>query len=371
MSTGTGTGPVGVGVVGAGKISEQYLANMATFPDLDVRFVADLVPERARAVADEYGVAGAGTVEQLLVRDDVQLVVNLTIPVAHADVASAALSAGKHVWNEKPFTIDRESGRALLRQADVADLLIGCAPDTFLGPGLQTARRMIDRGDIGEPLTASIVFQTPGPHLWHPNPDFLYQPGGGPLFDMAPYYLTALSQVFGPVTGVGARGASASPTRVIGAGPRAGEVFEVKVATYVTAIYDFRTGGIAQATFSFDSPLARVGVLEIAGSEATLAAPDPNKFTGDIKVVKSGEEGWQTIPVSGVQGGRGIGAVDMARALRGGGRHRATGELGLHVLDAMLATAESIESRTFVPVRSDFEPVEALPKDWDPTERTV
>ena len=367
----SGTGPVGVGVIGAGKISEQYLANMTTFPDLDVRFVADLVPERARAVADEYGVAGAGSVTQLLESGDVELVVNLTIPVAHAEVASAAIAAGKHVWNEKPFTVDRDSGRALLKQAQAAELLVGCAPDTFLGPGLQTAKRMIDRGDIGQPLTASIVFQTPGPHLWHPNPDFLYQPGGGPLLDMAPYYLTALSQIFGPVTGVAALGGSASPTRVIGAGPRAGEVFDVKVATYVTAIYDFATGGIAQATFSFDSPLARVGVLEISGSEATLATPDPNKFTGEIKIVKTGEEDWQTIEGTGVAGGRGIGAVDMARALRGGGRHRATGELGLHVLDAMLATAESIESRAFVDVTSGFEPVDALPPDWDPTERVV
>jgi len=244
----SGTGPVGVGVIGAGKISEQYLANMTAFPDLAVKFVADLVPERARAVADEYGVAGAGSVTELLESADVELVVNLTIPVAHAEVASAVIVAGKHVWNEKPFTVDRESGRALLQQADAAGVLVGCAPDTFLGPGLQTAKRMIDRGDIGQPLTASIVFQTPGPHLWHPNPDFLYQPGGGPLLDMAPYYLTALSQVFGPATGVAALGGSASPTRVIGAGPRAGEVFDVKVATYVTAIYDFATGGIAQAS---------------------------------------------------------------------------------------------------------------------------
>ena len=329
------------------------------------------MPERARAVADEYGVAGAGAVTDLLEQDDVELIVNLTIPIAHAEVAAGAIAAGKHVWNEKPFTVDRASGRALLQQAEAAGLLVGCAPDTFLGPGLQTARRMIDRGDIGRPLTASIVFQTPGPHLWHPNPDFLYQPGGGPLLDMAPYYLTALSQVFGPVSGVAGLGGSAAPSRVIGSGPRAGEIIDVKVATYVTAIYDFRAGQIAQATFSFDSPLARVGVLEISGSDATLATPDPNKFTGEIKVIKSGAEDWQTVPVTGVEGGRGIGAVDMARALRGGARHRATGDLGLHVLDAMLATAESIESRAFVGVSSSFDAVESLPDDWDPTERVV
>ena len=362
---------VGVGVIGAGKISEQYLANMASYPDLDVRFLADLIPARAAEVATQFAIPAAGTVREALDRDDVEIVVNLTIPAAHAEVASAALAAGKHVWNEKPITVDRESAVAILQQANTAGLIVGCAPDTFLGPGQQTARRMIDRGDIGEPLTASVIFQTPGPHRWHPNPEFLYQRGGGPLMDMAPYYLTALSQVFGPLAGVAARGSNSGPTRTIGQGPRAGEVFDVEVPTYVTAIYDFRTGGVTQATFSFDSPLARVGVLEIAGSEATLATPDPNKFTGDIRIIRPGADDWQTIPATGVEGGRGIGVVDMARALRGGVRHRATGELALHVLDAMLATAESIERRAFVGIDSGFEPIPALPEDWNPTERLV
>jgi predicted dehydrogenase len=362
---------VGVGVIGAGKISEQYLANMATYPDLDVRFLADLVPERATEVAGQFGVPAAVTVRDALDRDDVEIIANLTIPAAHAEVADSALAAGKHVWNEKPITVDRESALALLQQADTAGLIVGCAPDTFLGPGQQTARRMIDRGDIGEPLTASVVFQTPGPHLWHPNPDFLYQRGGGPLMDMAPYYLTALSQVFGPLAGVAALGSGSGPSRTIGQGPRAGQAIPVDVATYVTAVYDFRAGGVTQATFSFDSPLARVGVLEIAGTEATLATPDPNRFSGDIRLIRAGADDWQTIPVTGVEGGRGIGVVDMARALRGGGGHRATGELALHVLDAMLATAESIERRAFVGIDSRFEPIAPLPADWDPTERLV
>ena len=366
----TTAGPLGIGVIGAGKISEQYLANMRTFPDLDVRFVADLIPERARQVADEFGVPHAGTVEQALADDDVDLIVNLTIPVAHAEVAAAALAAGKHVWNEKPFTVERQSGQALIEQADAAGLLIGCAPDTFLGPGWQTTRRMIERGDIGRPLTASTVFQTPGPHTWHPNPDFLYQPGGGPLFDMGPYYLTALAQLFGAVTGVAARGSTGLPTRTIGQGPRAGEVFDVAVPTYVTAIYDFQTGGIAASTFSFDSPLIRVGVVEIAGTEASIAAPDPNQFGGDIRIIKAGADEWETIAVTGVEGGRGIGVVDIARALLGQGGHRATGRLGMHVLDALLATADSIDSRTFVPVGSGYQVAPALPDGWDPTVRS-
>ena len=366
----SGSGPVGVGVVGAGTISEQYLANMATFPDLDVRFVADLHPDVARRQADRFGVAESGTVEQLLAHDGVELVVNLTVPVAHAEVASAALAAGRHVWNEKPITADLAAGEALVAQADAAGLLLGAAPDTFLGPGLQTVRRIIEAGAIGTPLTASVVMQYGGPHRWHPNPGFLYGPGAGPLFDMGPYYLTALGQTFGAVTRVAARGASAGPTRIVGSGPRAGEEIAVAVPTYVAALYDFERGGVAQATFSFDSPLERMGVVEFAGTEATIAAPDPNNFTGEIRISRGGPE-WESIPVTGVEGGRGIGAVDMARAIRTGGQHRATGRLALHVLEAMLATAASVETSAFVPVSSRFEPVTALPEDWDPTARTV
>lgn len=379
----TGNGPLVVGVVGAGKISEQYLANMALYPDLDVRFVADLYPDLARGRAAEFGVAQSGSVEELMARDDVELIVNLTIPNAHAQVASAALASGKHVWNEKPIAAERSDAVALVAQADAAGLLIGTAPDTFLGPGLQLTRQMIENGDIGTPLTASIVFQTAGPHSWHPNPDFLYQAGGGPLLDMGPYYLTALAQIFGPITRVAALGSSSGPTRTIGSGPRAGESFDVTVPTHVSALYEFAGGLKAQATFSFDSALKRVGILEISGTQASIAAPDPNRFTGDIRLFTAGPPDLandvdgldeRVIPAGETPAGRGIGAVDMARAIRGGaayGPHRATGALALHVLEAMFATAESIETGEFVRIESRFEPVAALPTGWDPTKRTV
>lgn len=366
----SGGGPVGVGVVGAGKISEQYLANMLRFPDLDVRIVADLLPEVARRQADRFGVHGAGTVDDALARDDVELVVNLTVPAAHAEVATAALAVGKHVWNEKPITVDLASGEALVARAEAAGLRLGTAPDTVLGPGMQTVRRLIEAGVIGTPLTASAVMQHPGPHSWHPNPDFLYQPGAGPLFDMGPYYLTALTQVFGAITRVAARGATAGPTRIIGTGARAGEEIPVGVPTYVAALYDFQDGGVAQVTLSFDSPLRRMGVVEIAGSEATIVTPDPNRFTGEIWIWRDGAER-ESVTVSGVEGGRGIGVVDMARAIRRGGPHRATGRRGLHVLDAMLATAASTASSEFVPVHSRFEPTRPLPDGWDPTASTL
>ena len=364
-------GPVGVGLIGAGNISDQYLTQLTSYPDLAVRFVADLLPERARRQADRYGVPAAGTVDELLARDDVEIAVNLTLPATHAVVTSAALAAGKHVWSEKPLATDLAAGTALVEQADAAGLRLGCAPDTVLGAGLQAARRMIERGDIGRPLTAAATMQYAGPHRWHPAPDFLYQAGGGPLLDVGPYYLTALTQLLGPVTRVAARGAGAGPTRVIGRGPRAGEAVEVTVPTYVTAIYDFAGGAVGQLTLSFDSPLTRVGVLEVAGTAATLATPDPNLFTGDVRLARPGETGWTAVPVDGVPGGRGLGVLDLARALRTGRPHRATGRLGLHVLEAMLATAESVERGRFVTVGSGFEPVPPLPPGFDPTERTL
>lgn len=369
------SGPLVVGVIGAGKISEQYLDNMRRYPDLDVRFVADLFPDRARAQADAYGVADAGTVAQALARDDLELMVNLTIPAAHAEVGAAVLASGKHLWNEKPIAADQEPAAALVQQAHDARLLIGTAPDTFLGPGLQLSRRMIEGGAIGTPLTASIVFQSPGPHRWHHNPEFLYQVGGGPLFDMSPYYLTALAQMFGPIRRAAAMGSSSGSTRTIVSGPRAGESFDVTVPTHVSALYEFGNGLKAQATFSFDSALQRVGVLEIAGTAGTLATPDPNMFTGEVRLVPA--DGAETLTPAGDRpAGRGIGVVDMARSIRGGnadgtGRHRAAGDLALHVLDVMFATARSIETGSFVDIDSGFAPVAALPDGWDPTERTV
>ncbi len=369
------SGPLGVAVIGAGNISDQYLSDMVTYPDLQVRFVADMLTDRARAQADRYSVAGAGSVDEALAREDVDLVVNLTIPAVHAEMSARALDAGKHVWTEKPLATSRESAEELVAKADALGLLLGGAPDTVLGPGIQTARRMIERGDIGRPLTASIVMQSSGPHHWHPNPDFLFQEGAGPLLDMGPYYLTALTQVFGAIKRVVALGSTAGPTRTIGSGPRAGETFAVTVPSYVGALYEFAGGGVAQATFSFDSALERAGVVEIAGTDATLVAPDPNQFGGTIEIVRAAQAEGATVrsavAVKAGASGRGIGVLDMARALRSGTTHRASGRLALHVLDALLATEESIVKGGFVDVSSDFPAGDALPADWDPLAATL
>ncbi|WP_426005898.1 Gfo/Idh/MocA family protein [Paenarthrobacter sp. NyZ202] len=367
----TRKGPVGVAVIGAGNISKQYLDNLTTFPDLTVHVIADLFVEAAEARAKEYGIAEFGAPELALNHPDVEIIVNLTIPAAHVEVATAAVKAGKHVWTEKPISLDRESGLGLLKAAHAAGIRLGTAPDTFLGAGLQTARRIIERGDIGAPLTGMTTFQTPGPESWHPNPAFLFQHGAGPLFDMGPYYLTALVQTFGSVRKVAAVGSAAKATRVIGSGPKAGEEFAVEVPTHVSAMAQFEGGQSSHSVFSFESPRQRMGFVEITGSEATLSLPDPNYFDGDLKLWRPGAEEPEIIPATGPANGRGMGVLDMARSLRSGEPHRATGELAYHVLDTMVSIAESVESGTFVEVASNAPSSATLPEDWNPTTATL
>ncbi|ANF32709.1 oxidoreductase [Leifsonia xyli] len=361
-------GVVGVGVIGAGVISNEYLGNLTSFPDLDVRFVADIDVERARAQAEKFGVPGSGTVEELLADDAIEIVVNLTIPKVHVEVALQALAAGKNVWSEKPFALDRASGRELLEAGHAAGLRVATAPDTFLGSGIQSARRLVENGDIGAPLTALTLLQSPGPESWHPNPDFLFQEGAGPLFDIGPYYLTALVQLFGPVARVSATASKARETRVIGSGPRAGESFAVTVPTHVSALYEFESGQTAQSVFSFDSKLGRTQ-FEVAGLDGTLVVPDPNTFEGELIV--HGAKGIETFPSTGTTATRGIGVVELARAIRAGVPERASGEQAYHVLDIMVSTIEAGESRTPVEVQSTVEVAPALPEDWDPRAATL
>jgi predicted dehydrogenase len=365
------TGPVGVGVIGAGVIAGTYLENLKAFPDVVVHAIGDLRPDAAQARAEEYGVAAAGTPEVVLGHPDVEIVVNLTIPAAHVEVALAAVAAGKHVWSEKPFALDRDGGAKLLAAASAAGVRLGCAPDTFLGVGLQTARRIIDAGDIGEPLTALTLMQSPGPESWHPNPAFLFAAGAGPLFDIGPYYLTVLVQTFGPVAAVAGLASTARTTRTIGSGPLAGQDFDVTVPTHVSAIARFENGASSQSVFSFDSALPRAGFVEISGTEATLALPDPNYFHGEIRRYARGADDWEVVADVESVAGRGLGVLDMARGIRTGRPHRATGDLAQHVLDVMVSVTESVETRAFVDVTSTVAVPDALAPDWDPYAATL
>jgi predicted dehydrogenase len=358
--------PFGVAVVGCGNISNQYLKNLAQFPDVNVLFCADIDTERAKAQAAAYDVPEAGTVQQALDHPGVELVVNLTIPAAHAEIANAAVKAGKHVWNEKPLTPDMDSGRLLLITARERGVRVGCAPDTVLGAGLQSARRLIGSGAIGTPLSALILLQGPGPEGWHPDPEFLFGTGAGPLFDMGPYYLSTLAMLFGPANRVGAIGRKARATRVIGSGPRAGTEFAVDVPTHVAALAEYTSGQAVSLLFSWDSPLSRHGFIEVTGSEATLAVPDPNGFGGDLRLRRADDKDWTVVPSEGATAGRGIGVVDMVRAIRHGEPHRASGEIALHVLEMMMAIERSAVAARFESVESGFDVPEALSAEWDP-----
>ena len=363
-------GPVGVGVIGAGVISDAYLTNLTAFPDVRVRMVADLDTDRAAERAALHGVPRAGSVADLLADPEIEVAVNLTVPVAHVEVGLAALDAGKHVWSEKPLALDRESARKLLDHAAGRGLRVAGAPDTVLGAGFQTARRAVADGRIGEPHTGLALFQSPGPERWHPAPEFLFQAGGGPLLDMGPYYLTALVSLLGPAVRVTATGGRARATRVIGSGPRAGTEFAVTVPTTVTALIEFAAGGSAQAVFSFDSAVRRT-TLEVTGTLGTAVLPDPNRFDGPTGLYLLDAEEPVEVAASGHGSSRGTGVLDLCRAVRGGVPERAPGELAYHVLDLMLAIEESIAGGHSVPVSSTAEIPAVLPEGWDPYVRTL
>ena len=364
------SGPVGVAVIGAGNISGQYLGNLTRFPDVRVLAVADLDEARAAQVAAEYGIEVSGSPDAAFEIPEVELVVNLTIPAAHSEVALTALRAGKHVYGEKPFALEVAGGRAVLAEAAERGLKVGNAPDTFLGAGIQSALRAVAAGVIGEPVAATSALESMGPESWHPNPEFFYVDGAGPLFDMGPYYLTALVTLLGPVTSVAATGRKARQIRVVGSGPKAGTEFPVEVPTHVTALLEFAEGYGATSAFSFDSPAAK-RMLELGGTEATLALPDPNTFGGPLLVRGPRDEEWRELPIEGTEAGRGIGVVDMARALRSGEAHRASGELGMHVLDVMAAISRSANEGSFQKMTSEVAKAEPLPTSWDPAEATL
>ena len=366
----SGSGPVGIGIIGAGVISDTYIENLSSFPDTAVLAIGDLRPDVARAKAAEHGIGAAGDVDVVLGHPDVEIVVNLTIPAAHAEVAEQALAAGRHVWNEKPLALDRAAGRAVLDQAQAAGLRVGCAPDTFLGAGLQTARRLIEAEAIGAPLTALALLQSPGPDSWHPNPAFLFQAGGGPLFDIGPYYLTALVQTLGPIGSVAAVASKAHDRRLIGSGPKAGESFEVTMPSHVGALIRFAGGQSAQVIFSFDSALSRI-LLEVTGRDATMILPDPNEFDGDVGIRRRGSASTEVLARTEARATRGTGVLDMARAIRADRPHRADGALAYHVLDVMVAIGEAAGSGAFVPVESTVAIAELLPDEWDPHAATI
>jgi predicted dehydrogenase len=342
-----------VGIIGCGNISGIYLQSDQKFHNLDVAACADLLPERAQAKAAEFGIH-AHAVEELLADPEIDIVVNLTVPAVHAQVAIAALEAGKHVYSEKPLALDRAEGGRVLAVAAEQNLRVGNAPDTFLGAGLQTCRKLIDDGWIGEPLGATAFMMSPGHERWHPDPEFFYQRGGGPMFDMGPYYLTALVFLLGPVRRVTGATRITYGERTITSQPKYGQKIQVQVPTYVTGLLDFASGAVGTIITSFDTWASDLPRIEIYGTQGALSVPDPNTFGGPVRVRRAGSSEWSEIPLTHpyAENSRGLGVADMAQAIQSGRAHRASGELAYHVLDIMCAIHDASDQGQHVLLES-------------------
>lgn len=345
-----------VGVIGCGAISAAYFKRLPQFGILQVAACADLDLERARAKAQEFQVPVACRVEELLADPDLRIVVNLTTPQAHYPVAKAALLAGKNVYGEKPLTVSRAEGKELLDLAAAKGLRVGSAPDTFLGAGIQTCRKVIDDGWIGEPVACDAFMLCRGHESWHPDPEFYYKVGGGPMFDMGPYYLTALVNLLGPVRRVTGAARVSFPERVITSAKKYGQRVKVEVPTHVAGLMEFRNGAIGTIITSFDTWGHTLPFIQVHGSLGSLLVPNPNTFGGPVKIRlgHDPDKQWRDLPLSHVysDGWRGVGVADMAYAIASGRPHRASGELAYHVLDLMHAFHDAAASGRHVKLRS-------------------
>lgn len=352
-----------IGIVGCGKISGIYLQNLSAFEGTSVAACADIDMARAREQAEQYGVPRACSVEELLADPNIEIVLNLTIPQAHGPVALAALNAGKSIYNEKPLAVDRATAQQMLQVAAQRNLRVGGAPDTFLGGGLQTCRQLLDEGAIGTPVAATAFMLGHGPEGWHPNPDFFYQPGAGPMFDMGPYYLTALATLLGPVRRVTGSARASFAQRTVTSQPLAGTTITVNVPTHVAGVLDFAAGSVGTIVTSFDVWSHNTPRLEIYGSEGTLSLPDPNTFGGPVRLRRAGDKEWRDVPLThgNTVNSRGLGVLDLAAAIRHSRPGRASGALAYHVLDVMLAIHDASREGRHVDLTSTLERPAALP----------
>lgn len=361
-----------VGIVGAGRISGQYLTTLDRLAGVEVAAVADLDPERARAAAAGRAGVEVMDVATLLARSEIEAVLNLTVPAAHAEVSAAALRAGKHVYSEKPLGLSVAEGRQLLTVAAQTGYRLGCAPDTVLGTGTQTARHAVEAGLIGELTAATAFLAYPGPDPWHPDPEFYFRAGGGPLLDMGPYYLSALVHLAGPFAEVVGMSSRPRSRRTIGTGPRAGTEFDVEVDTHVTGVLRHESGVLSTVVMSFDIVHARLPHVEVYGTTGSLSVPSPNGPSGEVLLAREWLGEWTPIPVAAgyVDGERGVGLADLARGVELDRPHRASAELALHVLEAMelmLVAAEtgSVQRLTTTCAVPDLVPLVTDPTDLD------
>ncbi len=349
-------------VIGCGTISKVYLENIRTlFADrIDLFACADIDSARAEAYAETWNIPRAISADEVYADPAIDLVLNLTVPAAHGPVNARAVAAGKHLFCEKPFALSATQGRRILKRAAQRGVTVGCAPDTFLGTGIQTCRRLLDEGVIGRPTGAAAFFTCPGHEGWHPAPEFYYRPGGGPMLDMGPYYLTALVALLGPIASVSGMSDRAYSERGFHAGPQAGGRFPVTIDTHVSGSVRFRSGTVATVMMSFDIEVAELPRIEIYGTEGTLSLPDPNAFGGPIRLYRDGN--WSEIaPDAGfADNARGLGLYEMAAAIAAGRPPLASGALGQHILEALLAFETSARSGRHMRLKSRVERPAAL-----------
>ena len=358
--------PVSIGLIGCGNISAAYLKAAPLFPQLRIAAVADLDESRARARAEEFGLH-AVSVDSLLADPKIEIVLNLTIPAAHVPVGLDAIRHGKHVHGEKPLGSSAAAARTLLDAAEHAGLRVGSAPDTFLGGAHQTARKLLDDGAIGSVLSGAAFMLNHGHEHWHPDPDFYYASGGGPMLDMGPYYLTNLVNLLGPVASVTGVATAGFATRTIGSEKRRGEVVPVTVATHVAGLMTFVSGAVVSIATSFDVWQHRHGNMELYGTEGSMVVPDPNRFGGTVAVAKQ-RDPWADMPLShGFADGnfRILGLADMAQAIRSGRPHRCSGQMAYHVLEVMEAFGRSSDAGQAIAIESRCERPAPLPPRTD------
>ena len=358
---------VPIGIIGCGNISAAYLRTAQTFRILEVLACADALPERAEARAQEFGVPKACSVAELLADPEIRIVVNLTTPQSHAVVSLAAIAAGKHVYTEKPLAVTREEGRRILEAAREKGVRIGCAPGTFLGGGLQTCRRLIDEGAIGRPVACTAFMMSHGHESWHPDPAYYYQVGAGPMFDMGPYYLTALTTLLGPVRRITGSAGIQIPQRTITSQPKYGQQIVVETPDHVTGTIEFANGAIGTIITTFATWYSQLPFGEIYGTDGTLRLPNPNSLAGPVMLAKAGEREWHEVALThGHADSRnmwGIGVADLAHALVAERPHRATGEQGYHVLDIMQGFLDAAQRGQHYELASTMERPAPLPND--------
>ena len=358
-----------IGIIGCGNISGIYLENLhQRFGSVDVLAVADIDHARAESKAQEYGIAQALSVDELVTHPEIDIVLVLTNPESHADVCLRAIEQGKHAYTEKPLATNLDDGSRLAAAAAAKGVRIGSAPDTFLGGGLQTVRKLLDDGEIGEPVGASAFMLSHGVEGWHPNPYPFYQPGAGPLFDMGPYYITALISFLGPIECVSAAARITTPERVVTREGAQGDTVPVNTPTHVAGTLQFVSGAIATLVVSFDVWAHRLPCIELYGTAGSIAVPDPNRFGGPVTVYRQSNAGWrdEALQFGYTTNSRGIGVVDLAAAIEHNRPHRASGELSLHVLEAMHGLLQSAERSSYYTMTTRCDrPAPMMPSQGD------